>query len=1171
MKKLYFILFLILLANPAWATNYFVKDDGDDAKDGLSDANAWKTIAKVNGFSFSAGDDVYFKCDDTWTTGSLSIDWVGTSGNRVVVGAYYMDPAETIGISGNKPRIDGGGTQPGGEWAPLVEILTSYVTLNGFEIDESTGHGLEVENGSNIIVQNCEIHESYHQNVVVYNSADSAIIQDCDIHHGGRKRIVMGEGDRPLSPNVTLKNCTDAVIRRCTIRDSYWEGINLDDKTDGATIEYCAIYGNYRVQVYVVCARNSTIRHNLIYGTTGNRGFAGIAFNQENWCYHASYLSDSNTYGNLIANSDKSLIIWGTAAQPVRDVCVYNNTFVEADKTGIQVDSGGSGHIFKNNIIFQSSGTVASVASGVATFDYNLWSQDPLDSDAKGANDLTYASPVLEKTSNWTSLASGDLDGTEFALQGTSTAIDAGDTLPSAYENAIRKTGTDYTADPITVVILKQGDYSSWEIGGFIYDAGGTGGNSCPVGTIDLPASNVTKTVGQTLDFEGSYTDADGDTCTYSWDMDGAASPDPNTNSSFTATLNTIGTFTPTLTVNDGTCDDESPPSVIITVNAASDYSDITFWCAFLDDTSDPFTLDSTLEYVAGNGDNTGDLDTEADVNADAKKIGDYGLDCPGASDTVDFVLSSNDLLNVPEGRVGFWWYCTTAVATAQLFRVELDEDNYFHIKQHDTGDGDLGLEWNWKQGAAWQGTLQVPDTGMSTGNWYFIECAWDTVGDTKKLYVNGVQQGSTETTNIVTFAAILMRIGNGTGQATDQFIDNVMISNDATRDFYGGGTGLCDDTAYPGNPPPQVTNIGCLTADGEYGDTDSIGTFPVTFSEIVVVDTGGGTPYLPLETGTNDVNVSYVSGSPGAILTFAAFAVDAAQLHTTLDLDVHATAAIVLNGGTIKAQDDSQDAILICPTGSDAGALANNKAIVIDTAVATVHADGVDNYHDPNCLTCTADGTYATVGTVITTYIKWSEVIDLVYGAPGFPRIEYELGDFDTYAPYLTGLGFDDLLFAFTLTAGMRTTDLTYKANNSLEAGDGGVIQDGSGNDATLTLAEPTAAGSLYANADIVIAVPKAWTLGTGGDYATFTAFDTSTYSVSDDSFSMLDDITDDMTADLVGTSGHPIILDGNYYTLAGTFTNAKAYWTMRETVFDGNATFSGGNQIIERCMFLP
>ena len=59
MKKLLILVFLwfnLLLSG----TTYYVSSAGNDASNGLSGSTSWRTIAKVNSVSFSAGDIIYF-------------------------------------------------------------------------------------------------------------------------------------------------------------------------------------------------------------------------------------------------------------------------------------------------------------------------------------------------------------------------------------------------------------------------------------------------------------------------------------------------------------------------------------------------------------------------------------------------------------------------------------------------------------------------------------------------------------------------------------------------------------------------------------------------------------------------------------------------------------------------------------------------------------------------------------------------------------------------------------------------------------------------------------------------------------------------------------------------------------------------------------------------------
>ena len=62
--KFIFVFFVVLPST--FASDYYVKNDGDDTKDGLSIANAWETISKVNGHAQSPNDTVHFDGLGTW-------------------------------------------------------------------------------------------------------------------------------------------------------------------------------------------------------------------------------------------------------------------------------------------------------------------------------------------------------------------------------------------------------------------------------------------------------------------------------------------------------------------------------------------------------------------------------------------------------------------------------------------------------------------------------------------------------------------------------------------------------------------------------------------------------------------------------------------------------------------------------------------------------------------------------------------------------------------------------------------------------------------------------------------------------------------------------------------------------------------------------------------------
>ena len=76
---------------PAEATGYFVDcNNGDDAFAGTSAGTAWRTLSRVNDVVETVGADVWLKAGSTCNNQTLTVDWGGTSSDRVVVGSYYV-------------------------------------------------------------------------------------------------------------------------------------------------------------------------------------------------------------------------------------------------------------------------------------------------------------------------------------------------------------------------------------------------------------------------------------------------------------------------------------------------------------------------------------------------------------------------------------------------------------------------------------------------------------------------------------------------------------------------------------------------------------------------------------------------------------------------------------------------------------------------------------------------------------------------------------------------------------------------------------------------------------------------------------------------------------------------------------------------------------------------
>ena len=238
----------------------------------------------------------------------------------------------------------------------------------------------------------------------------------------------------------------------------------------------------------------------------------------------------------------------------------------------------------------------------------------------------------------------------------------------------------------------------------------------------------------------------------------------------------------------------------------------------------------------------------------------------------------------------------------------------------------------------------------------------------------------------------------------------------------------------------PTVSSV-AVPANGTYKAGDSL-SFTVNFSEIVAVDTSGGTPRLALDIGGVTKYAPYQSGTGTTGLTFS-YTMESGLT----DSDGITVNSLGVNGGTLRDASGNNANLALNSVGSTA-------AINADSAPPTVTAVSAT----------TANGTYKAGDTIALT-VKFGEAVTVT----GAPQLTLETGTTDQVAIYVGGSGSDTLNFTYTVQAGDSSTDLDYAATTAL-ALNSGTIKDAVGNDATLTLAAPGAAGSLGANKAIVI-----------------------------------------------------------------------------------------------------
>jgi parallel beta-helix repeat protein len=483
-----FFLLVLILISPGFAIaeEYYVKLDGNDNLDGRSDATAWRSITKVNSFKFASGDDVYFKCGETWNGVQLVVDWGGSSQNRTIIGAYYLDnDKEVHGARGNKPIIDGNHTVPD-EWSGLVQVLSDYVTVQDLRIINSEGMGLRFLKCDNGNVYRVDTSDTYRSGIILVRAnyqGGKSVVNGCSVTRASDKSLKEG-GICPAA--LQLHESKNITVSDNIVYENYFEGIGIYaiskgfDNAGYSTIENNVVYDCRKIGIYIGNTRNNTVRYNLIYGTN-NPNFYGYLEDGNYYPGDALYVNDENKkvgtfiaqenkfYGNLIARCRAGILIGANESRSVfKNSVVANNTIVDCHIGMHIVGSSASNSLIINNIIWGIDNTTlyrGSTRQPGITFKNNMWSSPVSGDPAKSA---IFDNPQLLKITGWDSLKGGAVTGREFALQDKSAAINAGEAFDAQYYNYIGD--LNQSVVPNKIILLNQNEQGSgWEIGGDIH------------------------------------------------------------------------------------------------------------------------------------------------------------------------------------------------------------------------------------------------------------------------------------------------------------------------------------------------------------------------------------------------------------------------------------------------------------------------------------------------------------------------------------------------------------------------------------------------------------------------------------------------------------------------------------------------------------------------------
>lgn len=287
------IALLILLTLPSFATTYYVSPSGNDNNSGTSEALAWKTLDKVNAFTFAAGDSIALEGGVIFNGGIINASLAnGLPGQPITITNYgtskatinagllegiYLENASNVTIS--NLIIAGSGYTTSGIWTCGIDFYiwgsptadVENVTIDNVEVSGFGGWGIQFYNDlamygfKHITVKNSVVHDNGFGGLAVNGSWDASTesvnISNSDIYVGYTKAYNnWGRADYPDN----------------------WSGAGIFvGGTDGGLVEYCEAYNNGKengstyagpVGIFTGDAKNVTIQYCISHNNLGGPG-----------------------------------------------------------------------------------------------------------------------------------------------------------------------------------------------------------------------------------------------------------------------------------------------------------------------------------------------------------------------------------------------------------------------------------------------------------------------------------------------------------------------------------------------------------------------------------------------------------------------------------------------------------------------------------------------------------------------------------------------------------------------------------------------------------------------------------------------------------------------------------------------------------------------------------
>lgn len=305
------IFFLLLHATNVYGSVYYVKNTGNDEASGLSDAEAWRTIKKVNQYQFVSGDIVCFK------RGSVFRDATVTSPD---VNDFTFQDYGT----GPKPLLDGDAIQPisikpestinnltiinidigGQDWSFGKESNLYVSNVHGLTIDGIVGNGHK--DGNTSLGKTA---------ITINHCSGSVIVKNCELFNFGPTTLLNGNIDF-MGIAIINQIYGNYTIQNNKIFNVGSDAIHIYKCTAFGSLESNTIYNSGENCIDIKGSSNLQIENNNFFRTNNFIGSGGTGVGDY------PTLVDIHEGGKNITSSN---------------IKVINNYFHDGDAAGIRI------------------------------------------------------------------------------------------------------------------------------------------------------------------------------------------------------------------------------------------------------------------------------------------------------------------------------------------------------------------------------------------------------------------------------------------------------------------------------------------------------------------------------------------------------------------------------------------------------------------------------------------------------------------------------------------------------------------------------------------------------------------------------------------------------------------------------------------------------------------